>query len=94
MRTAEGCAFGGFAYTVKTLTLNLMGVTLMAKRRKRKLVSFRGPRLGFPSFRIGGRTGVNVSRKGISVSTRTKFGTISSRKGKSTGLFGLFRLRK
>ena len=55
--------------------------------RRRKLFSYRKPKLKVtkkglkvtkPSARIGGKTGVNFSSKGVSLSTRTKLGTASS----------------
>ncbi len=72
----------------------------MAKR-KRKLFSIRKPRLTIsgrgvrispPSLRIGGKTGINVSRSGVSVSSRTKHGTFNSRRGCSWILGALLPL--
>lgn len=71
----------------------------MAKRKK-KFFSVRKPRLTVgkrgisispPSLRIGGKTGINVSRSGVSVSSRTKHGTFNSRRGCSRTL-GMFLL--
>ena len=72
-------------------------------KRKRKLIKVRKPKVKLtskgikvtkPSARIGGRAGFNISSKGVSASARTKAGTASSRKGRSTGLFALFRRKK
>lgn len=58
--------------------------------RKRKLISIRKPRLSLtkkglgvtaPSARIGGRSGLNVSRSGVSYSLRSKAGTYNSKRG-------------
>jgi hypothetical protein len=60
--------------------------------RRRKLVRVRGPRLRVtpsgkvrmskPSMRIGGRrTGVNLSSRGVSVSTRGRGWSYNSRRG-------------
>lgn len=66
---------------------------------KRKWVSIRKPKLRItvkgirmtrPTARIGGKTGVNLSSKGVSASVRTSLGTVSTRKGRST----LFKPRK
>ena len=70
-----------------------------------KLISFRKPRLRVgpkgvrftsPSARIGGKAGLNISKRGISASARTPVGTIStgklggggSRRTKKTGAAG------
>jgi len=71
----------------------------MAKRRRRKLISVRKPKLRItprgvkvtkPSARIGRKAGVNVSSRGVSASVRTKAGTISTgrprKKKKGCGL--------
>jgi hypothetical protein len=72
--------------------------TIAAKRRKKKLIKIRKPKMRLtskgikvtrPSARIGGKAGVNISSKGVSASARTRRGTISTRKGRSTGLLGL-----
>ncbi len=64
-------------------------------RRSRKLITMRKPKLRVtskgikvtkPSYRIGGRkSGINISSKGVSYSTRTPFGTYNSRRGWSLG---------
>jgi hypothetical protein len=63
----------------------------MAKRgRRKKLIKIRTPKLKItskgvkvtkPSARIGGKTGLNISSKGVSASHRTKYGTLSTRTG-------------
>jgi hypothetical protein len=63
----------------------------MAKRgRKKKLIKVRKPKLKItsrgvkvtkPAARIGGKTGLNISSKGVSASHRTKCGTLSTRTG-------------
>ena len=60
-------------------------------RRRRKLVHVRKSRLRItpkgkirlskPSLRIGGRTGVNLSSRGVSFSTRGPAGSYNSRTG-------------
>lgn len=58
--------------------------------RKPKLrVTSKGVKLSKPSARIGGKSGINISSKGISASTRTPIGTFNSRTG-----FHLKRSRK
>lgn len=66
---------------------------MAAKRRKKKLIKIRKPKMRLtskglkvtrPSARIGGKAGVNISSKGVSASARTRRGTISTRKGRST----------
>jgi hypothetical protein len=52
-------------------------------------ITSKGVRVTKPRARIGGKSGVNISSKGVSFSTRTKVGTVSSRKGRSTGLLAL-----
>jgi len=74
----------------------------MAKRRRRKLISVRKPRLRItprgvrltkPSARIGRKAGINISSRGVSASVRTKAGTISTgrprKKKKGCGLLVL-----
>lgn len=67
--------------------------------RRRKLVRVRGPRLRVtpsgkvrlnkPSVRIGGRrTGINVSSRGVSVSTRGRGWAYNSRRGCSARIPG------
>ncbi len=58
------------------------------KIKKPKMrVTKKGIKVSKPNARIGKKSGINLSSKGISASTRTKFGTLSSRKGSSTGIF-------
>jgi hypothetical protein len=63
---------------------------MAAKRRKKKLVTIRRPKIRVtskgvkvtrPTARIGRKAGVNISTKGVSASVRTKHGTVSTRKG-------------
>mgnify|MGYP001025851772 CR=1 FL=1 len=57
--------------------------------RRRKLVSIRkprlrvgpaGPRITAPSARVGGKVGLNISKRGVSASARTKAGTFTTGK--------------
>jgi ribosomal protein S6E (S10) len=46
-----------------------------------------------PSARIGGKTGLNISKRGVSGSVRTKYGTFNSRRGFSPRLPGRRRTK-
>lgn len=71
----------------------------MARRRKRSMFSIRKPRLTIgkrgmrispPSLRLGGRgSGLNISKSGVSVSSRTRHGTFNSKRGCSRTLGAL-----
>jgi len=60
---------------------------LFSIRKPRLTVSSRGVRVQGPAVRIGGRSGVNISKKGMSYSLRTRAGTYNSRRGCSRPLF-------
>lgn len=49
----------------------------------------KGVNVSKPSMRIGRKIGINISSKGISASLRSKLGTLSTRRGRSTGIFKL-----
>jgi hypothetical protein len=46
----------------------------------------KGVKLTAPRARIGGKSGLNVSKSGISYSVRTKAGTVNSKRGCSRAL--------
>lgn len=53
----------------------------LLKIRKPKLrVTKNGLKLSTPSARIGGKAGVNISKRGVSASVRTPVGTINTGK--------------
>jgi len=63
--------------------------------RKAKLFSFRKPkvritkkglRVTSPSARIGGKSGLNISKSGLSYSIRTKLGTWNSKRSCSSAM--------
>lgn len=66
--------------------------------RKSSLFSFRKPKFRItskglkitpPSARIGGKTGINISKSGVSGSMRTKHGTFNTKRGCSFHLLAL-----
>lgn len=56
-------------------------------RNPKVRLTSKGVRVGKPSMRIGRKIGINISCKGISASLRSMFGTLSTRRGRSTGIF-------
>jgi hypothetical protein len=63
---------------------------MSAKKRKKKLIQIRKPKVRLtskgikvtkPTARAGDKAGINISSKGISASLRTKHGTVSTRRG-------------
>lgn len=74
----------------------------MARRRKKKLIKVRkpalritskGPKITSPSVRIGGKTGLNISKRGVSGSVRTRYGTFNTKRGVSPRVPGRRRSR-
>jgi hypothetical protein len=61
--------------------------SLFKVRKPRVRLTTKGVRITKPSTRIGSKTGINISSKGVSFSSRGKLGTASTRRGRSTGLF-------
>lgn len=71
----------------------------MSKKRKRKWIRWRRPgiyigprgvRAAPPSVRVGRKVGINIGRRGISGSVRTKFGSFNTRRGCTFNIFRLF----
>jgi hypothetical protein len=67
----------------------------MTKRRSpvrvtgpRVSLTKRGLRVTGPRARIGGRSGLNISKSGVSYSVRTKHGTLNTKRGCSRALPG------
>jgi hypothetical protein len=54
---------------------------LLHVRRARIRFTPKGIRVSPASFRVGGKSGINISRSGVSTSTRTRFGTYNSKRG-------------
>ncbi len=50
-------------------------------RKPRVYVDEDGVKVSSPSVRVGGKTGLNVSRRGVSVSTGGKWWSFNSRRG-------------
>lgn len=65
---------------------------LFSIRKPRLTVSSRGVRVQAPAMRIGGRSGINISKKGVSYSVRSRAGTYNTRRGCSRPLFLLIGL--
>lgn len=53
---------------------------LISVRKPRLRIGPTGVRVTRPSARIGGKAGLNISKRGVSASVRTPVGTISTRK--------------
>lgn len=49
--------------------------------RPKLRITSKGIKIQAPRARIGNKTGLNISKSGVSGSVRTKFGTYNTRKG-------------
>lgn len=58
-----------------------MGRKLINIRKPRLRISKKGIGITPPSARIGGKVGINISKRGVSGSVRTKYGTANTRNG-------------
>ncbi len=74
---------------------------LFSYRKPKLRVTKKGLKLTTPSARIGGKSGINISKKGVSASLRTPLGTAStgkfnplnnSKNKNKSGCFGIFLL--
>jgi hypothetical protein len=55
-------------------------------RKPRLRLTLKGLRVSPPSVRIGGRTGVNISKRGVSASVHGRRGSFNSKRGCSVPL--------
>jgi len=53
---------------------------LLTIRKPKLRVTKKGIKVSSPSARIGGKAGVNISKRGVSASVRTPMGTVNSGK--------------
>ncbi|MEZ4684176.1 MAG: excalibur calcium-binding domain-containing protein [Caldilineaceae bacterium] len=63
--------------------------SLFSIRKPKVRITKKGLRVTPPSVRVGGKTGINIPKSGVSGSTRTKFGTYNTKRGCSLRLFAL-----